>query len=199
MIKMLDIDYLKDLSDDYDPPRVHGNGFIQLDIGENHRLNFWGHPDIPHQNVNTEIHDHTFSFVSKILKGELHNFNYETHPINHFNTQYKIYNPQVRDGEDTILVDSGERVSTRISGCDFVSATQEKFSSYHMLGGKFHKTIAYQTAISLMKYVKPLRLLEDVPPARVLVNVEEEPDNVFNRNDHNVNVLWNIIEEIIDA
>ena len=41
-------------------PRLHGNGFIQLDLGDDQRLHIWS-PDLPPaQRVSTQIHDHQF-------------------------------------------------------------------------------------------------------------------------------------------
>lgn len=47
-------------------PRVHGNGFIQLDVTPRTRLHFWS-PEIPRQKVATPIHDHVFGFVSYVI------------------------------------------------------------------------------------------------------------------------------------
>jgi hypothetical protein len=51
---MYSYDELRD-SDNY--PRVHGNGFIQLDLPDGKRLHVWDE-DIPRQKVNTSMHDH---------------------------------------------------------------------------------------------------------------------------------------------
>jgi hypothetical protein len=47
-------------------PRVHGNGFIQVDLTADTRLHVWGDKRIPRQNVYTPIHDHVFGFESTI-------------------------------------------------------------------------------------------------------------------------------------
>ena len=52
-------------------PRVHGNGFIQLDLTDRRRLHVWGDHRIPRQSVPSTIHDHTFSFKSTIILGQL--------------------------------------------------------------------------------------------------------------------------------
>src|SRR3546814_6146607 len=50
-------------------PRVHGNGFIQLDLTERGRLHIWGAPRIPRQKTATPIHDHVFGFESTVAVG----------------------------------------------------------------------------------------------------------------------------------
>lgn len=67
-------------------PRVHPNGFIQLDLqptegwdeheghsGANRRLHIWNPPgiELPHQGTVNEIHDHVFDMKSHIVRGVL--------------------------------------------------------------------------------------------------------------------------------
>lgn len=70
-------------------PRVHPNGFIQLDIGPveeswhkshkkghsgaSRRLHIWNPPgiELPHQETVNEIHDHVFDMKSTVVKGLL--------------------------------------------------------------------------------------------------------------------------------
>src|SRR5580765_3414507 len=52
-------------------PRIHGNGFVQLDLTERRRLHVWGDSRIPRRLVPSQIHDHTFSFTSEIVIGQL--------------------------------------------------------------------------------------------------------------------------------
>lgn len=67
-------------------PRVHPNGFIQLDLeptdgwskhaghsGANRRLHIWNPPgiELPHQDTVNEVHDHVFDMESAVVKGTL--------------------------------------------------------------------------------------------------------------------------------
>ena len=61
---------------DYNKPRVHPNGFIQLDLNQDAsmRLHVWpdeseGH--VPCQETKTTIHDHKFDMQSMIVYGSL--------------------------------------------------------------------------------------------------------------------------------
>lgn len=57
-------------------PRVHPNGFIQLNLDERHdrRLHVW-HPSIPSQGINS-VHDHVFDMRSRVVAGEMVNRTY---------------------------------------------------------------------------------------------------------------------------
>ena len=82
-------------------PRVHGNGFIQLDLTERSRLHVWGDPRIPRQKVSTPIHDHVFGFTSTIIVGRLINVIYDVE-LRRFG-DFNIFTPEIREGEDTVL------------------------------------------------------------------------------------------------
>jgi hypothetical protein len=74
-------------------PRVHPNGFIQLDLepveevwekkeghsGANIRLHIWNPPHIvlPHQGSRNEIHDHVFDMKSTVIRGTLEQLLYQ--------------------------------------------------------------------------------------------------------------------------
>jgi hypothetical protein len=70
-------------------PRIHPNGFIQLDLdpvadswhdshqkghsGAKRRLHIWNPPgiELPHQGTVNEVHDHVFDMHSNVIKGTL--------------------------------------------------------------------------------------------------------------------------------
>lgn len=55
-------------------PRVHGDGFIQLDLPWlQRRLHGWGHPAIPAREDLVHIHDHRFWLHSTVLIGGIRN------------------------------------------------------------------------------------------------------------------------------
>jgi len=71
---------LKKVRADGGRPRVHGNGFVQLDLTERSRLHIWGDPRIPKQKVATPIHDHVFGFESTIIVGRVISLTYAVTP-----------------------------------------------------------------------------------------------------------------------
>lgn len=95
----MDIETLRKKVDQHGKnPRVHPNGFIQLDIAEveenwdeskkrghsgaDERLHIWNPPglELVRQNTKNEIHDHVFDMRSKVMKGRLMQSLYEFVP-----------------------------------------------------------------------------------------------------------------------
>lgn len=61
---------MKDFTPTKETISLHGLGFIQLVLEGNQRMHIW-HPDLPRRNCyeHSAVHNHRFSFVSRILKG----------------------------------------------------------------------------------------------------------------------------------
>ena len=188
-------------------PRVHGNGFIQLDLDEFHRLHVWGVEDIPHQKVNTEIHDHIFDFDSITITGALINVLYSINE--NPDGKWQIYEPTIEKNKDTKLTPTGIFVDATPARSAIVS--HDNTAGYHMKRGDFHRTIPLcPTATLIRKY--SLTIADKVgsgifgtPPVevkvlpRVLVDRRQEPDNEFDRNtalDHDT--AWQIIHDVLE-
>jgi hypothetical protein len=65
---------MKDFTPTKETISLHGLGFIQLVLGGNQRMHVW-HPDLPRRNCYhySAIHNHRFSFTSRVLKGTQQN------------------------------------------------------------------------------------------------------------------------------
>ncbi len=61
---------MKDFTPTKETISLHGLGFIQLKLAGNQRMHVW-HPDLPRRNCyeHSAIHNHRFSFTSRVLKG----------------------------------------------------------------------------------------------------------------------------------
>lgn len=171
-------------------PRVHGNGFIQLDLNETTRLHIWGDSRIPKQQVASTIHNHIFDFKSTVLKGRLIHIEYNVKP----NTQgrFKIYKSALRVDEDTELHDTGYF-------CDIVPyATKVVLAgqSYEFTAHRFHENYAPEPTVTIIKK-KGLTLAQNRngPRPSVLVPRGQEPENSFNRYNWDNRFLWSIIYE----
>lgn len=190
--KSFDLDHIRQ---NWDRPRVHGNGFIQLDLDKTHRLHIWGDPRIPRQTVATHIHDHVFSFFSDILVGRLLQVRY------HLNTarvqgSYKIYAPRIRKDEDTILEPTELPTVNVVAETPVLIAAGTNSRGYYMPAFQFHETFTTGPAATLIVKEDPRLFVENATP-RVLVPVGQEPDNVFNRYDASKDLLWQIIEDTL--
>ena len=173
-------------------PRVHGNGFIQLDLTEDTRLHIWGDNRIPKQKVETPIHDHVFGFTSTIIVGRLLNVIHAVEPREH--GDYRVYVSEIREGEDTILKPTNLQViaePVHIDMVDWLSSSRK----YGVIPGEFHETVAPDgpAATIIIKDGPTLAQGASALP-RVLVPVTMRPDNDFNRYEADEDLLWGIIE-----
>lgn len=186
-------------------PRVHGNGFIQLDLGTDEqaefpgdiRMHVWGDPRIPKQDTPSTIHDHIFSFESTIIVGKLCNLTYDatyvsgSHPM----ANYKVYEAFVREGQDTGLEFVDRYMYALPQSFEIICAEPGYEKIYHMAAGEYHESIADRPAITIMQKVGKPRT--DIKP-HVLVPLGKEPNNEFRRNGFDEKLLWNIIYDTIN-
>jgi hypothetical protein len=167
-------------------PRVHGNGFIQLDISKSVRLHIFGDERIPRQSVSTQLHDHTFGFTSKILSGTLENVRYSVRE--NPNGKFKVYRAFVRDKEDTVLRNTNVRVTVEEAKREILKAGD----SYSMVAGEFHESIPCGRVVTIITK-DGLTLSQGGKSPSVLVPIGQEPDNDFNRYSLSPEELWSII------
>lgn len=156
--------------------RVHGNGFVQIDLADRPgcRVHMFGHPAIPRQVKPTPVHDHRFGFHSTVLSGTLVNviWNARTH-ANPLEATHEVchYSPGI--GEDTKLHRTGQFVSL-MREC--VKVLQPG-GAYEIVPEELHETFANEPTIT---YIQKTR--SDPITPRVLVLRGREPDNSFDRN-----------------
>lgn len=69
---------MKDFTPTKETISLHGLGFIQLVLPNRQRMHVW-HPELPRRNCyeHSAIHNHRFSFESRVLKGEQKNVRVE--------------------------------------------------------------------------------------------------------------------------
>jgi hypothetical protein len=195
----LTVNYLKSLNK---TPRVHGNGFIQLDLTERVRLHIWGHPMIPRQTQPTPIHNHVFGFKSWCLVGRLVNVEYE---LELGGTEFQVYEAVARVQEDTILALKEDTVGIRhtrttvtVPGVFNMDESVSMRSSYYFKRFKFHEIFVPEPTITVMMKDGPTLAQGAKCAPQILVPTGRSPDNTFNRYDHDPELLWGIIRETID-
>jgi hypothetical protein len=167
-------------------PRVHGNGFIQLDISPIVRLHVWNHPGIPQQRTPTTIHDHRFGFTSVILRGKMLNRVYHEHLG--IAPTHAVYESQPRIGEDTELTNTGLSTGLVFWGDQHLHVGE----SYIMRAGEIHESLPQGFTVTMMMK----HGASEGNPGRVFVPNGVIPDNCFDRN-HAASPakLWEIIAE----
>ncbi len=177
-------------------PRVHGNGFIQLDLDNRNRLHVWGDPRIPKQEVSTPIHDHVFGFRSEIIVGRLINMVYKFAP-NPFG-DYRVYESVVRKGEDTVLEGTPEHGRLYVEYSQMMSVDGIS-RGYDILLGQIHESIAPDgpTATIITKDA-PTRAQGASMAPRVFIPIHLRPDNNFRRDSCDEKMLWQIISDVLE-
>jgi hypothetical protein len=173
-------------------PRVHGNGFIQLDITDTKRINIW-HPDLPRQKIATPIHSHRFGFTSTVLLGRLVNITYNVWPYSEQGNYitHNIYECHASSNNETILVPSPKYLFARVEPVWTQLIRQSE--SYQFPPTAFHESAPLEWAATYM--VKTLALPDYTP--RVLVPLGEPPDNDYARNMVDSVAIWNIVRRTL--
>lgn len=175
--------------------RVHGNGFIQMDIAGTHlRLHVWD-DSIPCQAISTPIHDHRFGFESFILMGELINIEYKVAPVPEGaplapGTYYHLYTPVTRQGEDTVLV----KMKPDVEYLAGAISTQHHLAgdTYTFEAREFHETLFQGLTATLMR--KIIEYPRHSP--RIACPSHTKPDNDFNRYMIDMKKMWELVEMV---
>lgn len=192
---------LEDIDVDSLDPRVHGNGFIQADLTPDTRLHVWGHPEIPRQKVSSPIHDHIFGFKSTVLLGRMVNVMWV--PIRctrqPLDAAFHMCEAQVPlpGSHDSKLAKMKHRHTWRIAHARTQSIMCGQ--TYRILAHEFHETFTPEPAITIIR--KDGLTLKDDPSSkwkpRVMIPVDKEPDNEFDRHAFDRDFLLRIIREVM--
>lgn len=177
--------------------RLHGNGFIQVDIAPNLRLDVWAEELAGlAQKISTPIHDHRFSFRSTVLLGRLRHTVYQVAP--RFRTfpppvmTHQLWEARPRQGEDTVLQPTGSYVNLSVQEVLEIPAGQ----TYEFRALWFHRSDPLTPTV-----VTLLTKTGVVPGAvgRVAVPLGVVPDNEFIRYGPDPAYLRVIVREALDA
>jgi hypothetical protein len=171
-------------------PRVHGNGFVQLDLTDKFRLNIWGHCDIPRQKIGTQIHDHRFAFRSRVLLGQLGNLRWRYTQTSRFGS-HEIYHARPRVGEDTELIPTGDCVDLFNDGKPEVYGPGD---TYFMNIAELHESVVMGLAVTLIEKINVAPQHEP----RIFVERGKQPDNDFVRHEAlPEDKLWQIVIDVL--
>lgn len=188
-------------------PRVHPNGFIQLDLepvpdswhashqkghsGASRRLHIWNPPgiELPHQKTVNEVHDHVFDMDSAVLIGELGQLLYRFIIGQEWRkkfARYQLYRAVYEKNSDSRLQATGlfghlemYRTFNVTEGC-----------SYRQPAFTFHDSNPHGLVVTVMT-----KMAVHEGEAHVLVPDDIEPDNSFDRaSAAPAELLWQAIE-----
>ena len=182
-------------------PRLHPNGFIQLDLTDDMsmRLHVW--PDnkdeyLIGQSQKTlhSIHDHSFDMESEILTGCLTNLIYEFQ-YSEYNVQTVLYQAQrLLGGQDTVLAPAPIRMNSgylRLSGLR--SGIYTPGTNYRLPKRILHDSIPHGLTATIMKKIA----MSNYSPL-IAVPKGVEPDNTTRRESPDEEYLWEYIRRALD-
>lgn len=172
-------------------PRLHPNGFIQLDLDRAglERVHIWPSSPLQAQATRHPIHEHAFDMTSYVFRGTITNVTFDFDP-SPATGPYDLHTAQRIEGEDTVLVPTGERgYLIRTLSYDVPAGCE-----YDMRAYIFHDSIA--TGLTATYMVKTKVHTQGVRP-RVAVPYGVTPDNDFRRETtYPTSALWPIIHEV---
>ncbi len=190
---MTNVRELVDVSREYGfVPRVHPNGFLQLDLdsAKTLRLHIWD-KHLPRQKIATPIHDHEFALKSLVYLGCIINKRFRVTENFDGDGEYKKWTVR-RDPntEETTLVESEVEFNARQVTKELVHAGD----SYVMQATEFHESSHVGRSLSIMQKLG----YQAGHSASVLVPVGQGPDNEFRRESFAVDELWDTVYDTVD-
>jgi hypothetical protein len=173
------------------PPRLHPNGFIQVDLGERRRLHVWPEEKLPAAEPVTPIHDHVYGFRSLIIRGALRNVECEPvfDPSGGTHVIHEVY-PWVTFERTSPIWRSGDRtyLAKIVQVSDFYVGTRYRFPPR-----RFHASEPLGSTATVIE-IEPFDRSER---ARILAPVGIDPDASFKREGHDPDRLWGLIRETL--
>jgi len=172
---------------------LHGLGFIQVKLGGKQRLHVW-HPDLPRRSCfeHSAIHDHRFSFTSRVLVGEQINIDYvsDRRALEPTHTAYLHEGPRAAHGGRPWIEDY--RLLLRPNYRQIVQAGHE----YNVPAYAFHATEpgGDGRVATLMT-----KTFEGVSGAHSCCEIGVEPDDAFDRKQVSAGQLWLYVTEVLGS
>jgi hypothetical protein len=163
-------------------PLYFGLGFVQLKIDADRRLHFW-HPACTEKVSDEEIHDHRYSFESRILHGSMthETWTFHQHPEGEWEMVEVSCSPGNPADSTTITRGVAERVSRE---------TLTAGSVYRLPLGTFHRV----EATKLVTMLRRGPVMQD--HARVIRPVGRASICAFSMA-KSESECWQIVEELI--
>ncbi len=172
-------------------PRIHPNGFIQLDLEKNLRLHVWPTERLIAPAVDLPLHDHTFGFNSFVVKGSLGNIIYDIERSDA--GAYHLYHvmPYAATGTSSPLQKQEGAYDIRKTNEFWIDAGH----AYHMDPFIFHETAIKEPSVTVIRIIP----FDTSRPARVLCPATETPGPAFKRDAIAPDILWEYIKEALET
>ncbi len=171
-------------------PRVHPNGFIQMDLDARHRLHVW-HPRLPYrQRTYSPVHDHVFGFTSEVFSGRLVNASYSLVKTPN-GTHYKAW-CEMTGPNESVLVPQTHYLYRLKSRASFAVQPGEQ---YELSAFEFHETLSNEPTLTVIRKDDDTIYQGNERSPTVMVPRGTAPDNDFRRDDVDLDVLLELVEE----
>lgn len=182
-------------------PRVHPNGFIQFDIEPKKiRLNVWPAEPLPVLRSRCHpIHNHSFDLHSRIICGALINSTYIFIPTSGYGWRRDrdrvttvMYRAERVEGtqNDSVLRPLHNGYGRLVSWTSTIYGPGEE---YALLREILHDSLPHGLTATLMEMKMP----DVVYGPLIAVPLGVEPNNEFRRENHDEEVLWQIIDKAL--
>lgn len=166
-------------------PCYFGLGFIQLKINENERFHFY-HPSLlPIINIEEEVHNHRYDFISEVLVGELNNkiYHFSSDINGHYQKEYESCNANIILSKEDKNIQLGE---LKLFTCMKIN----KGEKYFMDNRTFH---TLETKVCMTKLTRSQYLQQY---AEVVRPINTEIICPFSQKISESD-CWDIIEEVM--
>lgn len=172
---------------------LHGLGFLQIKLGGNQRLHVW-HPELPRRRCfeHSQIHDHRFAFVSRVLVGTQNNVVYaDSKPDIGRPPTHLSY---LHEGERTRFGNRPWIPDTLLCLSAFYREQIRSGDEYHMPPYVFHST--HPEGDGRVATLMTKRE-EGKIGAHSLCKIGIEPDVDFDRRQWPEDKLWSIVIDVL--
>lgn len=179
------------------PPRVHPNGFIQIDISSLCRLHIWDDRIATHSKVFTPYHNHHFDVHSVVLKGTMINTVYDVVPVRDNDVRYdwreyfhKYDVVRLENNNSTLQKNDDTEYYIEPRDLQFITEGKEYYLDKEII----HDSGFEGTTVTLM-------FKDDIDfsfTPVVLVPVDKVPDELCDRNVYDPELVDQVIKEATD-
>jgi hypothetical protein len=170
---------------------LHGLGFLQVRLERGQRLHVW-HPDLPRRACfrHSQIHDHRFGFVSRVLVGEQINHVYRVVEGAPTHMSYLHEGKRTRFGNRPWLPDGEVRIERAYGGA------VPPGGEYEMRPYDYHSTEpgGDGRVATLMT-----KTSEGARGAHSLCDLGIEPDADFDRKQWPTPRLWGVVCSVLNS
>jgi len=173
---------------------LHGLGFVQVKLAGNQRMHVW-HPELPRRSCfeHSAIHDHRFSFTSRVLVGQQINVRYTaTRQVSDLSTHMAYLHEGKRTKRGNRPWKPDFTLAVHQQAADVIEAGQE----YRFMAYCYHSTQpgGDGKVATIMKKTD-----EGTRGAHSLCALGVDPDVDFDRKQWAPEALWAIVTDVLGS